>query len=411
MIWSWLALSLLFCSCKSYSFFSGFMVSDSYSLFMLSICPLTFFLLCSFEFVSVGDREDLDFKFLFFLLMVLVGGAFLAVNPFLFLVALELTVTPMCILILVYSKDYDKLLSVFFMLFINLLGSIPFMMFCLLYNKAGYQWVLGSGWLSSFCYHEFVVWLGFVVILISKLPFIFFHFWLTKAHVSASGACSMILASLMLKLGSFGLFKFSSLFKIPSFKVMSGVLGLAVLSVLVFCVIMIRFFDMKYVIACSSIVHMSLVFPLVLTFQTVAVAGSVLMMVGHGLISYILFFIVSYIYEFSHSRSLDFNKSLESTIKSISFLVFLFMFLNLGLPPFLSFFSELYYCTFMIGFSLVSLILFSFSMIISIIFLMIMVSKVLFGKKIIKAAQPNFEGVYFYSLSFLSFIVWIPFFL
>lgn len=106
---------------------------------------------------------------------------------------------------------------------------------------------------------------------------------------------------------------------------------------------MIRFFDLKYLVACSSILHMSLIFPLVLRGSNVGVTGSLIIIVGHGLISLVLFFLVTILYELFDRRSLDFNKSIESLAKPVSLFLFLFVFLNIGVPPFISFFRELFF--------------------------------------------------------------------
>lgn len=408
MIWVIAFLIFFLFNVKNFIFFSSFLVFDNFRIFMTCISPLVFFLISNFVFPRLISIEDILFNFFFFILIFLVTCTFLISDSFYFLLFLESTVCFIVTLMIIFSKDYDKFVSVFFIVLMNLVGSVPFIIFCYFFNFDPFL-VLSNIFVfgSDFCY-SWLMLINFSLILLSKLPVLFFHFWLTKAHVSASGASSILLASLMLKLGRFGLFKFSFVFLFLSARCLWAVLGLSLVRVLFFCLTMIRFFDVKYLIACSSVSHISLIFPCLLNYDRVGVLGAMFIIVGHGLISYMLFFLVRFIYERAHNRRLDFSKSLESVSKFLTILIFLYIFLNLGLPPFISFYRELYFCTFLFKFTFLRLRLFLLSIILAVILSIFIITKVLFGKKGIYLFSSQRGLTFFSGATFVPIIFFLP---
>lgn len=410
MIWSLFFFMSIFLRSKPFFFFNMFFNLDTFSIFMICVLPLVFRLITFFSFSWLGRLDKLKFIFMFLCLCRLVLLCFVSCRPVFYLAGLELTILPISLLIFVYSKDYDKILSIFFMFIMNLAGSLPFMLFCASYLNNLVTSISIFHSFRIFRYDSLVLWVCMVFILISKLPFFMLHFWLTKAHVRASGASSIILASLILKLGSFGLFKFCSRFSSVVKIILTPLVAVSLISILFMSTVIIRFFDLKYFVACSSIVHMSLMFPLLCMFRGLSIIGRMLMMVGHGLISYMLFFLVSFFYEVSLNRSSDFNKSLESLFKSFSLFLFLFVLLNLGLPPFIRFFRELFFAAWLNFYSFYSFLFFAVSIITFIIFVIFVVSKSLFGKKgYVVRATPVASFIVF-NFRFLNFVLILVFF-
>lgn len=219
----------------------------------------------------------------------------------------------------------------------------------------------------------------------------------------------MLLASLILKLGSFGLFKYSFLFSFFSLKNLHFLLCYRIIGSFIFSIIIIRFFDIKYLIACSSILHISLLFFLLLYNSRMGVISRIFIMVGHGIVSYFLFMLISLLYEFSFNRSFDFNKSMESSSKYISIFIFFFIFLNLGVPPFLNFLREVYFCLVLFIVSFNSLFIFCIVILISIIFCIFLTTKILFGKKLnLVYFDTNFR-VIFFTFRYILYLFLVPF--
>ena len=118
--------------------------------------------------------------------------------------------------------------------------------------------------------------------------------------------------------------------------------GMAVITFLI-----IRTRDLKYLVACSSIYHIAPTAPMTLQESPEGIVSSIYIASSHGLISLFLFFIVSVIYEVKNSRNIVFNKSIESLNKIIFFMFVGYIFLNLGIPPFIRFSAEILIISFL----------------------------------------------------------------
>lgn len=143
---------------------------------MFCILPLVIILIFSFVFSSFDYWDKLKYKRAFFLSCALVGFCFLVSEPIVFLAGLEGTVIPIVILIFSYSKDFDKINSVFFIVFINLFGSLPFMLFCLFYIEGFVSSVSNIFSFVSGHYCRLFLLMCFCLILASKLPIFILHF-------------------------------------------------------------------------------------------------------------------------------------------------------------------------------------------------------------------------------------------
>lgn len=318
-------------------------------------------------------------------------------NSYCFLFFLEFCSFCIIFLILDLSKDYEKFSSTIFIIIFNMVGSLPF--FYIFFLTEGK--LINCIFISNYYVSRIMYFIFLCLILCRKLPIFFFHFWLTKAHVRASGVCSIILAGLILKLGRFGLFKFSIILnKIFSY-FNSFILRFRIFGIIYFRILIIRFFDLKYFVACSSVVHIALSFPLILRGENGGIESRLLMIVGHGLVSFFLFFLVSLIYEFSHNRSFDFSKSLESLTKFFCFLFFLFFFLNIGVPPFLNFFRELFSLFFIINYSLYFSFLFFITVLLACLYLIFCLTKESFGKIEKFIRLENFSNIFVISFFFI----------
>lgn len=382
---------ILFFLAKDFIFLGSGLFLDSNLNLLNLIFPLVLFLILVVSFNFLGGKEKIFFSLGFIFVCSFLFFCFNSTNPFLFLIFLENCVIFMISLVFWFSKDLDKISSALFMFLINIAPSILFIFFC-------WYWI-GNLIVSIFNLHQssdFYIFFCFLGLLLRKLPLFFFHFWLTKAHVRASGCGSIILASLLLKIGSVGLYKFYYIF-IKNFKNLRSLLfNLVVFRRVLLLLIIIRFFDLKYVVACSSIIHMAPIFPFCLWGNSNCVFSSFLIIVGHGLISYFIFFLVTLIYEVRYHRSLDFNKRLGSYSKTlISFFIFFFL-MNLGFPPFVGFLRELIFFFSFIQFRYIVSFVFSVCLILRGLTFFFVVSKTLFGKK-------SIYNVFYLNLNIFSF--------
>lgn len=368
-----------FCLFKPITFFSSSYIFFDRSLFLLSVFFIVFKIIKNTNFNTLSIRNSITHDVFFLLVFLSLAFCFFSCNSLIFLFWLEICVFIIIFLIFNFSKDQDKVSSTFFIFFLNILGSIPFILFCFFVDTKGEsflcRWFLFEGLIRIP-----LIFLS-LMILLFKLPIFFSHFWLTKAHVSASGPLSIILARLMLKLGSLGLLKVSCFSLNCSYFFLRFLTSVSLISCLFFNLLMIFFFDLKFLVACSSILHISLLVPVTISSSPIGHLSNVLITVGHGVSSLILFFLLTLLYEFSSSRSLDFSKCQESSSKFLGKWIFIFRFLNLGIPPFIGFLRELFIFRVLYRISYYYCFIFSLAILGSLFFTILLVLKILFGKK------------------------------
>lgn len=395
---------LLFLMGKDFFFIGRIFSLDLNLSFMIFIFPLVFFLIWNTNFNTPNYKEASFFKFIFFFVIFFLFFCFSRNLTVRFLVFLENCVIFIIFLIFCFSKDLDKISSAFFIFFINIFPSILFIYFC---------WSWNINMISSYFFYyeslELFCFFCFIGLLVSKLPLFFFHFWLTKAHVRASGCGSMILASLLLKIGTVGFYKFYFIF-LNRFKIIGFIFfSLVLVSSLYLIIIIIRFFDLKYLVACSSIIHIAPIFPLSMWGESNSIFGCFLIIVGHGLISYFIFFLVSLLYEVRYHRSVDYNKSLGSFSKVLVFFFIFFFLINLGFPPFVRFIRELFFLFSFINFREFSSFFFCLGLILRGFIFFFCISKRLFGKKFILNISVFDISIFFYSFIYLFIYFILPF--
>lgn len=404
MIWisSFFLISLIFL--KESLFLRSLFDLSSSSLFIFSLVPLNFMsirFLISFYETSVNRTSHL---LLFSLILIPVGIRFLVERPIWFLILLELSVLPTCYAIMFLSKDRDKLISAILILSINLVGSFPFLVYSIWFSSSFQD----QFFLNSTSSDSFLLIFGFILILCSKLPVAFFHFWLTKAHVAARACVSIFLARILLKLGSFGLIKFIRNFSSITTIFSHFIFPWCLVFSLLFSIIIVRFVDIKMLVALSSVLHISMMVPLISLGESLGILSILLMIMGHGLVSYFFFIIVRIIYEKRIRRSSQYNKGRESSNGGFFLILFAVSFLNMGVPPILNFIRELLVCSSLFSYSTRSTLVFMSSMVIGIFFCMFLISKITFDRKSSAVAQEIESRVLPFFWRFLRLLLFVP---
>lgn len=393
-----LPLLVLYLS-KDSMFLSSLSTIDKNLFGLIFIFPLIFFLVSVCAFPFSGRLERKLYMTIFALLSISLFFCFVSSTALVFFISVELCVFVIIILIFRFAKDSDKFSSVSFIFIINSLGSMPFMYFCsfskILLCRIETSIVSHSSfWGMIFCF----------TILATKIPVFFVHFWLTKAHVRASGTGSIILARFLLKLGTLGAYKFCFFFTYFSKKLIFPLLcSIAIFGCLALGVVIARFFDLKYLVACSSITHISFILPSSFCPGPVAILGSLIMIVRHGLTSGFIFFLVRVIYEASLNRSSDGGKGVERSRAIFTIILYIFFLFNLGFPPFVRFFAEFAILIFLTKHSLFFSFFFCFSLMeLGLVFIFIILT-FLFGKNS-KKWLGQLDGLVASRFSFFIFV-------
>jgi NADH-ubiquinone oxidoreductase chain 4 len=266
--------------------------------------------------------------------------SFVVLSYFFFYALFELVFLLLFVFLVGWGSSFNRVRASYYMIFYTLVVSLPLLVSILFY--------LGDGFVLMFFSYfsvDSVLCVFFVFVFLVKLPIYGVHSWLPKAHVEAPLSGSMVLAGVLLKLGVYGLVRFVSFsllffYDFGSYLLIVGLWG-GVLS----CLMCLRQVDVKSLVAYSSVNHMRVAFASFLCFFIVGLRGTYIMGFSHGIISPCMFFMVYVSYWRLHSRSVFLVKGLSVSFPVFSLWWFVVVSANIGVPPTMGFFSEL----FMIG--------------------------------------------------------------
>jgi len=186
-----------------------------------------------------------------------------------------------------------------------------------------------------------LLWAAFFASFATKVPMLPAHIWLPEAHVEAPTAGSVILAGVLLKLGTYGLLRFSfPLFPDASFYFTPLVYSLASIGIVYTSFTAIRQTDFKRIIAYTSVAHMNLVVVGLFSFNVIGLEGAILQSISHGFVASALFLIIGVVYERYHTRMVKYYGGLVHVMPLYSLIFLFFTMANIGLPGTGSFVGE-----------------------------------------------------------------------
>nr|QIT03440.1 NADH dehydrogenase subunit 4 [Paralvinella hessleri] len=319
-------------------------LSDSLAipLTVLTLWISALMILASYNFLSNKDRPS-SFIFLVSSLAASLVVFFLTANTMVFYVAFETSLVPTMFLILMWGAQPERLQASSYLILYTVTASLPLLVsLFLIFQKNGSTQMFMSLWdMPTNQYLLALWWLITIMAFLVKMPIYSLHLWLPKAHVEAPLAGSMILAAILLKLGSYGLIRLSSLYPHLNLSITAPVTTLCLIGACVTSAICLRQTDLKALIAYSSIGHMGLVTAAILSTSKWGWEGALVMMLAHGLSSSALFSIANSSYEVTHTRSLYLTKGLLTLFPTAALWWFMTCAANMSAPPSINLFGEI----------------------------------------------------------------------
>jgi NAD(P)H-quinone oxidoreductase subunit 4 len=288
-------------------------------------------------------------RFYYALLLLLnagVSGAFLAQDLLLFFLFYELEIVPLYFLIAIWGGARRGYAGMKFLLYTAISGFLVFISFL------GLVWLTGA---DSFAYDaslanglpvktQLLLLIPLLIGLAIKIPIFPFHTWLPDAHVEASTPVSVLLAGILLKLGTYGLLRFGVGLFLDAWVVLAPWMAtLAAISALYGASCAIAQKDMKKVVAYSSIAHMAYILLAASATTRLSITAAMIQMVSHGLISALLFLLVGVVYKKTGSRDVDFLRGLlnpERGLPITGTLMILAAMASAGIPGMVGFIAE-----------------------------------------------------------------------
>jgi len=323
-----------------------FVGADGLSLSMVALTGFVT-LMAILASTSIGNNRPRLYYSMLMLLTFSVLGVFISMDLLQFFIVYELELVPMYFLIAIWGGPRRSYAALKFLIYTFFGGVLMLASLVYMYSQMNASATFDMVKLASLTPLlprdiQIMSCLGFFLAFIIKLPSFPFHTWLPDAHVEAPTPISMLLAGLLLKMGSYGLVRICLGF-FPYFFIDYGpqIMALGAFNIVWAAAACLVQQDMKRIIALSSVSHMGFVLLGVASLSSGALNGAIFQMVSHGVISALLFFLVGAVYERTHTRQLaEIGGGLAKQMPTLFYFWMLGCMANLGLPGLSGFVAE-----------------------------------------------------------------------
>src|SRR5512137_1518974 len=290
---------------------------------------------------AVEERVK-DFMIFFLLLEVGMLGVFLAQDLFLFYIFWEFTLVPMYFLIGIFGGPRRIYAAIKFFLY-TMAGSILMLLAILWLGIYGQTFSVPDLIAQHNIPGNVQLWLflAFTAAFAIKVPMWPLHSWLPDAHVEAPTAGSIILAGVLLKMGTYGFLRFNiPLFPQASIQAAPWIAVLATIGIIYGAAVSYAQRDVKKLVAYSSVSHLGFVMLGLFALNSEGVSGSILQMINHGLSTGALFLLVGMIYEQTHTREIKVYGGLWKITPVFGAVMLIVALSSMGLPGLNGFVGE-----------------------------------------------------------------------
>jgi|688.fasta_scaffold02062_1 proton-translocating NADH-quinone oxidoreductase chain M len=313
-------------------------------LFLLLTCFL--FIIVFLSALTLEMKELKKFLIIIYIIYFFLLNIFLVQNLFLFFFFFESIVFPMYFLIMMGGSRFQKVKAAYYFFFFTVIGSL-FMFISINYlflqfNTFNFDILFHCIKENCSIIEQRYLWLSFFLSFAIKIPMFPFHTWLPEAHVEAPTIGSVILAGILLKLGSYGFIRIP-LYLFPEANVFfsSYVHTLCIISIFYASFVALRQTDIKRIIAYASIAHMNLIVLGIFSFNTIGIYGAIFQSISHGLVSSGLFLLIGMLYNRYKTRLISYYSGLAQIMPIFSSYFLFFILANMSFPLTSNFIGEL----------------------------------------------------------------------
>src|SRR5438067_5508914 len=315
---------------------------DGISFLLIMLTTLLGWISILSSWTAIQDRVK-EYYIWFLILQTGMLGVFMALDFFLFFVFWEAMLVPMYLLIGIWGGPRKLYAAIKFFLY-TLFGSV-LMLLGILFLYFHHQAVTGTYTFSipelyktaPLIEFRLAIWLflAFFLGFAIKVPMFPFHTWLPDAHVEAPTAGSVILAGVLLKMGTYGFIRFS----LPLFPgvvrhptVRGWMIGLSIVAIIYGALVSLMQKDMKKLVAYSSVSHLGFCTLGIFALNPLGLSGSVLQQINHGISTGALFLIVGILYERRHTREIAEYGGISNVMPVYATITMIMFLSSMGLP-------------------------------------------------------------------------------
>ena len=319
---------------------------DGISFLLIMLTTLLGWISILSSWTAIENRVK-EYYIWFLVLQTGMLGVFMALDFFLFFVFWEAMLVPMYLLIGIWGGPRKLYAAIKFFLY-TLAGSV-LMLLGILFLYFHHHTVTGVYTFSLQALYEsapkiysdygpsvaILLFLSFFFAFAIKVPMFPFHTWLPDAHVEAPTAGSVILAGVLLKMGTYGFIRFSLPFfpdVLAHTKVRSWMIALSIIGIIYGALVSLMQKDMKKLVAYSSVSHLGFCTLGIFALTPLGISGSVLQQINHGISTGALFLIVGILYERRHTREIAEYGGISNVMPVYATITMIMFLSSMGLP-------------------------------------------------------------------------------
>lgn len=317
---------------------------DGISFFFIYLTILLILLNMLFSFMSLNTvKEKNNNIYLLFFIGILLLIVFTTLDLLIFYISFEAILVPFFIYIGINGYRKRRIHAAYLFFFYTLIGSF-FMLISIFFiyayvGSTDLEILWNVEWIGI---NKYLLWIALFITFAIKVPMFPFHIWSPEAHVEAPTEGSVLLAGILLKLGTYGFLRYIfPVFQEINYYFSPFVVMLASIGIIYSSFSTLRQIDIKRIVAYSSIAHMNMCILGLFSYNEIAFMGSIFLMIGHGIVSSGLFYIIGILYNRYRTKIIYYLSGVIYFMPIMCFFFFLLLLGNIGMPGTSNFVGEL----------------------------------------------------------------------